>query len=258
MPFLSKMLHLWQNLFQRRRVEGDLHDELQSYLEEQVERKIQEGLSPEAARSTVLLEFGCIDTLTQLVREQRVGYGRLRVTLALAGIAFVAFLSGAWSALSLRPPVGTGPHSPLTWTKQADHPTDVILQGRIVDANGQPIPHAEVGLEPAPLIRRYTYSDDKGFFTFLNPPPLYRLTAGKKSWNVGVRQPVTRSTPESSSPQFTLATPSSVHVLSRNGAQMDGELLSFSGVAFATKKPATFEFRQFDYATGILELQANN
>jgi len=75
MPYQSKVIRFWNNLFHRRQVEVDLDDELQSYVEEMVERKIHAGFAPEAARETVLLEVGGIERIKDLVREQRIGFG---------------------------------------------------------------------------------------------------------------------------------------------------------------------------------------
>jgi putative ABC transport system permease protein len=71
MQVRSKIISAWRNLFQRRRIEGDLNDELRVYLEEQIERKVRSGQSPEKARREALIEFGGLEQVKDACRDVR-------------------------------------------------------------------------------------------------------------------------------------------------------------------------------------------
>jgi DNA-binding PadR family transcriptional regulator len=59
-------------------VKDDLNDEMQAYVEGTTERKIREGLAPEAAREAALLEIGSLDRMKDLIRQQHIGFGNTR------------------------------------------------------------------------------------------------------------------------------------------------------------------------------------
>jgi predicted permease len=65
---------LRRNLFHRDRVDRDLAEELQAYLEMLTQAKIAEGLKPEDARRAALMELGGVDQVKERVREVRVGH----------------------------------------------------------------------------------------------------------------------------------------------------------------------------------------
>src|SRR5436190_16365296 len=150
MPFLSKMISFWNNLFRRQRVERDLNDELHAYVEEMTERKIQMGLAPEAAREAVLLELGGIERIKDLMRQQRIGLGNLRTASAIVVVAIVAFVSDASTAVAaMRWNTPATVALPAADAPPHQNPVRLpVLQGRIVDkATGEPVPYVEVGLQ---------------------------------------------------------------------------------------------------------------
>jgi hypothetical protein len=54
---LSRLASLWGNLIQKGRVEQELTEEVEAYLEILVEMKVKEGLQPAEARRAVLVEM---------------------------------------------------------------------------------------------------------------------------------------------------------------------------------------------------------
>jgi hypothetical protein len=173
MPFLTKMTSFWRNLFRRKQVEQDLDDELQAYVEEM------------AARGAGPTELGDIDRIKDLVRQQRMGFGKLRpagATIVMVILAFVSGASAAVGAMRWKAPATSLPVvpqqpelKPRSWEP---------LQGRLVDqTTGEPIPNAVVSLSPFPASRLDTLTDDTGHFTFLGPvEPRYVLEAGGREW----------------------------------------------------------------------------
>jgi hypothetical protein len=98
------MIHFWNNLFRRRQLERDLNDELQSYVEEMAERKIQAGFDPETAREAALMELGSMARIKELVRQQRIGFGNIRRAGSMGVVAIIAFVSGANDRFEAREP----------------------------------------------------------------------------------------------------------------------------------------------------------
>src|SRR5215472_795603 len=58
-----------RSLFRRRRMEGELEEELRGYAEDTVQEKIRAGESPDEAMRQARLEMGSVDALKQDVRE---------------------------------------------------------------------------------------------------------------------------------------------------------------------------------------------
>ena len=73
MPLLPRLSSLWRNLLHRNRVETELSEELQSYLELLTEAKVREGLRPPEARRAALVELGGVEQVKEKVREVRMG-----------------------------------------------------------------------------------------------------------------------------------------------------------------------------------------
>jgi putative ABC transport system permease protein len=69
----SRARALFDTLFRRRRVEEQMDAEVRSCFEILVDRYLEEGLSPEAARRAARLEFGGTEQVKEQVREARVG-----------------------------------------------------------------------------------------------------------------------------------------------------------------------------------------
>src|SRR5918911_3718967 len=74
MPLTPHLTSLWRNLLHKSRVEQECTEEIQAYLEMQVEAKIMEGLDPAEARREALIELGGVEQLKERVREVRMGY----------------------------------------------------------------------------------------------------------------------------------------------------------------------------------------
>jgi predicted permease len=74
MPLMPRLEILRRNLLQRERVDRDLDEELEAYLELLVEAKVAAGLKPQEARRAALIELGGLDQVKERVREVRVGH----------------------------------------------------------------------------------------------------------------------------------------------------------------------------------------
>src|SRR5687768_13778946 len=73
MTLRSGLASLWRNLFHKDRVEQDLTEEVQAYLEMLIEIKVKEGLKPGEARRAALIEVGGVEQVKEQVREVRMG-----------------------------------------------------------------------------------------------------------------------------------------------------------------------------------------
>jgi hypothetical protein len=69
MPILPQLTSFWRNLFKRRRVEGDLDDELHTYLDQLTDEKRQSGMSPREARRAAAIELGGVEQVKEEVRQ---------------------------------------------------------------------------------------------------------------------------------------------------------------------------------------------
>src|SRR4051812_10414161 len=87
MPLISFLTSLCRNIFAKGKVEHDLNEELRSYVEHAVERKIGQGLSETDARRAVLVELEGAEQTKERIREQRAGY-RLEVFIQDLRFAF--------------------------------------------------------------------------------------------------------------------------------------------------------------------------
>ena len=73
MPLTSRVVNLWRNVVQRRRVERDLDDELGTAFDLLVDEKIAAGMRPEDARRAATLEMGRVQVVKEHVRDARAG-----------------------------------------------------------------------------------------------------------------------------------------------------------------------------------------
>src|SRR5215216_7667028 len=73
MPLMARLSSLWRNLFRKDRVDEDLKEEVQAYLELLIETRINEGLKPAEARRAALIEMGGVEQVKESVREVRMG-----------------------------------------------------------------------------------------------------------------------------------------------------------------------------------------
>ncbi|MET0626077.1 MAG: ABC transporter permease [Pyrinomonadaceae bacterium] len=74
MPLIPRLDSLRRNLLQRDRVDRELAEEIQAFLEMLTQAKIAEGLKPEDARRAALIELGGVEQVKERVREVRVGH----------------------------------------------------------------------------------------------------------------------------------------------------------------------------------------
>lgn len=74
MPLWNRLASLGRNLFSRRRVEGDLDDELHAYLNHLTDEKRAAGLDEREARRTAHLELGGLEQIKEEVRDARSGW----------------------------------------------------------------------------------------------------------------------------------------------------------------------------------------
>ncbi|MGH9764993.1 MAG: ABC transporter permease, partial [Blastocatellia bacterium] len=70
---MRRAARIFRNLFRRTRVDRELSEEMSSYIEMLVARKIRDGASPEEARRMAMIEFGGVDQVKERVRDARLG-----------------------------------------------------------------------------------------------------------------------------------------------------------------------------------------
>jgi len=73
MPLLPRITSLWNTLTRRSRLERELDDELQDYVERRTVQHVDAGLDREAARRAALLETGGVEQVKESVRTARAG-----------------------------------------------------------------------------------------------------------------------------------------------------------------------------------------
>jgi predicted permease len=106
MQAVRKLVSLWRSLFQKARLDRELDDELQAYLDGLIERKIRAGEDPAAARRAALLETGGMSEVKAAVQRARIGAGidaifhdirfTLRSILRRPAFAFIVILTFAF------------------------------------------------------------------------------------------------------------------------------------------------------------------
>ena len=69
----ARLSSLFRNCFRRDRVEKELSDEVESYLDLLTDEKTAAGLSPEEARRAARVELGGVEQVKELARDVRVG-----------------------------------------------------------------------------------------------------------------------------------------------------------------------------------------
>jgi len=73
MPTLSRMKNFFRNIFAKRRNDGELDDEVHSYVDLLAEEKMRAGMNPEQARRAARIELGGVEQVKEQVREARAG-----------------------------------------------------------------------------------------------------------------------------------------------------------------------------------------
>jgi len=67
------MKMIWRRLFEKRKIERDLGEEIEHYITEATEQKIAGGLTREEARRQALIEFGGVEQVKEIMRQSRTG-----------------------------------------------------------------------------------------------------------------------------------------------------------------------------------------
>ena len=70
---MLKIVRSWRNLFRRKHVEQDLHQEIDFYLETLTEQGMAAGMSESEARRAARLDLGSVESLKNSVRDGRTG-----------------------------------------------------------------------------------------------------------------------------------------------------------------------------------------
>src|ERR1700734_541317 len=73
MPILSRITNYLRNILAREKTDRDLDNEVRSYSDLLAQEKMREGISPQEARRTAILELGGIEQVKEQVREARAG-----------------------------------------------------------------------------------------------------------------------------------------------------------------------------------------
>ena len=71
---LRRIATLWQSLVKKSRLDRDVDEELQAYLEESIDRKCRAGMDPDAARRAALADLGGVSSVKDEIRMGRTGH----------------------------------------------------------------------------------------------------------------------------------------------------------------------------------------
>src|SRR5687768_3358363 len=71
---INKLKSLLRNIFRRADVEQELHEEIDSFVDELTERKRAAGLDPVEARRAALVALGVATSTAEKVRSERIGF----------------------------------------------------------------------------------------------------------------------------------------------------------------------------------------
>jgi putative ABC transport system permease protein len=92
-PLLPRLASLGRTLLRRSRLDAELDDELDGYLDALTRKKIAGGMEPDAARRAAVLEAGGVESLREEVRNARIGSG---IEAALRDVRYA--WRGLWKA----------------------------------------------------------------------------------------------------------------------------------------------------------------
>ena len=133
------------SLFRRARIEGGLNDEIRFHIDQQTEKNIRSGMTPEAARRAALLRFGGVDQVREATRDEfragaledfgsdlRFGARLLRRTPGFAAVAVLTLGLGIGTATAVFSVVNGVLLEPLPYPD-----ADRIVRLFQLDANGR-------------------------------------------------------------------------------------------------------------------------
>src|SRR6266404_1767294 len=71
MSWLQKLRLRFRALFQKKKLDAQVDDEMRSHIEMQTQENIDAGMKPEEARYVALRQFGWVESIKDTCREQR-------------------------------------------------------------------------------------------------------------------------------------------------------------------------------------------
>src|SRR5439155_10359130 len=71
MNWWRKLNLRFRALFQKRKLDAEMDEEMRSHIEMQTQENIEAGMNPEQARYAALRQFGWVESVKQTCREQR-------------------------------------------------------------------------------------------------------------------------------------------------------------------------------------------
>src|SRR6266571_3887639 len=71
MNWFHKLRLRFRALFQKEKLDAEMNDEMRSHIEMQTQENIEAGMSPEEASYAALRQFGWVESIKDVCREQR-------------------------------------------------------------------------------------------------------------------------------------------------------------------------------------------
>ncbi|HEV3198049.1 MAG TPA: ABC transporter permease, partial [Bryobacteraceae bacterium] len=142
---LGRIMHLFRRLWDRRAVEQELDEEVQSYFEVLIERGISRGMSREEAQREARVQFESAEQVKQRVREVRVGAS---IDTTLQDIRY------AWRSLKKSPGFTLFAVLTIALGLGANAAIFSLVDGVLIKSSGYPEPERIVKLWEKPPKRQ--------------------------------------------------------------------------------------------------------